>query len=97
MNNKLNSFSGRPEDDGHLTGVKVHFETKSRWLKDLNYNIQEQAELYEQCLLDVYNNPRYYLDNLKYMQEFKVSWIDYKTQKITKPYRFCHEKEKLYK
>ena len=81
-------------DQPHETGVRVYFRGKSRWLKDLGYTIQDEADLYDQCLQDIFNNTRFYLDNFHLMQEFKVSWTDYKSSKITKPYKFCNESYK---
>jgi hypothetical protein len=72
----------------------VNFPTQSRWLKDKGFSKKEQEEIFEQCLLDVYNNPRWYLDNLEYMREFRVYWVNYKNSSITFPYKFCNENMK---
>lgn len=59
-------------------------------LSKSGYSIQEQAQIYDELLEDVIQNTRWYLDNYEYMREFRVSWISYKTQKITKPYKFVN-------
>jgi hypothetical protein len=77
-----------------VVDVHVRFSGVSRWLKDEGFTLEEQETLYEQCLLSVYNNPRYYLDNLEFLREFKVSWADYSSVGITKPYKYCKKNKK---
>lgn len=38
---------------------------------------EEEEEAFNACLQDVIDNPRYYLDNLDRIKEFKVSWLYY--------------------
>jgi hypothetical protein len=37
----------------------------------------EQETAYNECLQGVLDNPRYYLDNLERLDEFKVNWKKY--------------------
>jgi hypothetical protein len=41
----------------------------------------EQESAYNDCLQRVLDNPRYYLDNLERLDEFKVNWKNYKKWK----------------
>jgi outer membrane usher protein FimD/PapC len=68
--------------------MKVKFVGISQNLGDAGYEIYDQADIYEQSLKDVYNNPRWYLDNLDSLKSFRVAWKDYKTKSCTVPYRF---------
>jgi hypothetical protein len=69
----------------------------SNRLEDVGVDIDQQASLYEQQLIDVYNRPRYYLDNFEWYTEYRVSWIDYKQTKITPLYKPKKNKRKVYK
>ncbi len=71
-----------------MVGVPIHFISSSSLLKTNGYTEKDEAEIYDALLQDVYDNPRWYLDNLDYLKEFRVRWIDYKTVKVTKPYKF---------
>lgn len=39
--------------------------------------IEEQADLYETQLIDLYENPRWYLDNFTFLKQYKVSFKCY--------------------
>ena len=83
--------------------MEIEFKNESSWLSAQGYAIEEQARLYDECLKDVIENTAYYLDQLEYVREFRVSWVDYRRQNVTKPYKFTLEskktnkKRKLYK
>lgn len=69
-------------------GINVRFNSSSSWLKDSRYTIKQQSLLYDAVLQDVINHTRWYLDQLDYLSEFKVSWADYRKPGITKPYKY---------
>lgn len=71
-----------------MVGIHVDFKTGSSMLKANGFTVEEEAQLYDDLLQDVIENPRWYLNQLDYMREFRVSWTDYRTQNVTKPYRF---------
>jgi hypothetical protein len=77
-----------------MNGIKVKFYGNVNWLENAGYTIEEEAEIYDELLQDVYNNPRWYLDTLHYLPEFRVSWVDYKKQTVTKPYKFVIKNKK---
>lgn len=45
---------------------------------------EEEEEAFNSCLQDVIDNPRYYLDNLDRIKEFKVSWLNYASKEACK-------------
>lgn len=68
--------------------MKVRFAGKSQNLIDADYDIKEQEKIYDDTLVDVFNNTRWYLDNLDFMRSYKVSWKTYRGKIPTIPYRF---------
>jgi len=48
--------------------MRVRFAGKSQNLKDADYDIKEQEKIYDDTLVDVFNNTRWYLDNLDFMR-----------------------------
>lgn len=71
-----------------MNGIKIRLSKKSSWLADAEHSVLEQAKIYDDLLDDVMANPRWYLDQLSYLPEFKVSWINYKKQNATRPYKY---------
>jgi hypothetical protein len=59
---------------------------------------EEEVEAYNQCLRDVMENPRYYLDNLQHIKEFQVGWLYYGSKeycmKVKRNYAISHPKGK---
>lgn len=53
----------------------------NNWLKENGYTTEEERQVYKDCLKDIYNNPRWYLDNMDKLVEFRVSFINYKHKK----------------
>lgn len=68
-----------------LSGNKIVLASNSSWLKDAGYNKDEEDFVYNFILKDVYENPRWYLDNLQYIPEFRVSWGNYRDSKPITP------------
>lgn len=77
-----------------MVGVLIKFNSDNSRLGSHGYTIEDEAKIYEDCLQDVYDNPGWYLERLEFLREFRVSWVDYKTQKITKPYKFVLQTKK---
>ena len=61
-------------------------------LKKNGYSIEEEADIYDTQLEDLYNDPRWYLDNLPYMQEYRLRWVDYKFSPSSTPYKYVKKK-----
>ena len=68
--------------------VIIKFLNKSSHLSEQGYTKEDQARIYDDHLQDVIDNVRFYLDNLEYLREFRVCWIDYSKMKWSKPYKF---------
>jgi len=77
-----------------MNGIKLKLSKQSNWLVDAGYTMKVQEQIYEDLLEDVIANPRWYLDQLSYLSEFRVSWINYAKQNVTKPYRFSKPRKK---
>lgn len=72
---------------------KIKFMGKSQQLKDC-YTLDEEIEIYNDCLRDVHDNPRWYLDNLHMLASFRVSWKDYRYKYPTIPYEYTFKGKK---
>jgi hypothetical protein len=73
--------------------IQVRFiHSKDNNLDAQGYTLEQQHTLYDAQLEDVISNPRWYLDNLLFMREYKVQWKDYSTNTPTLP--FSEEKTK---
>ena len=65
-----------------MVGVKVKFACDSSWLSESNYELKDQASLYDRVLADIIKNPSWYIENFQKLREFRVSWVDYKKVNI---------------
>ncbi len=75
--------------------IKIKIYNNSDWLKDNGYSVEDEEQIYDNQLHDVYLNPRWYLDNLSFMKDYRLSWANYhKRQKFvpTVPRRYVKEK-----
>jgi len=68
-----------------MSGIKVKLADGNNWLKVVGYTIDEESEIYDSLLQDVYENPRWYLNSLEYLPEFRVSWKRYSNSCPTLP------------
>ena len=59
---------------------------EERNLSKLGLSLQEQAQLYEENLQDVIDNPSKYLDKLHLIPSYRVGWKDYRSTTPTAPY-----------
>ena len=58
-------------------------------LTENGYSLEEQAEIYDNQLVDILENTRWYLDNLDSMKIYRVGWKSYYRSKVaTLPYEF---------
>ena len=57
-------------------------------LKDADYTILEEADIYKKQLQHLLENPRLYLDALEYLRTYKVSWKNYSSKTPTMPYEY---------
>lgn len=76
--------------------IRLSLLKNNSWLKDSHYDIEDEERVYREQLKDVYNNTRWYLDNLDYMAEYRVRWNDYRSKTPTLPFRAV-KKRNLFK
>ena len=50
--------------------------------------MEEEAEIYKDQLDEIINNLGWYLDQVEYMVEYRVSWKNYSTKTPTIPWEF---------
>ena len=75
--------------------IKTYMKNTT-WLSEQGYTKEEEADIYDRQLDDIMANPRWYLDNLEKLNEYKVSWNCYKKMKggrhnITTPYELVNK------
>ena len=68
--------------------VKVRLGDSTNLLRECGYSLEEEAEIYDEVLQDVYNDPRWYLDNIESIECFRVRWKDYRTTHPVMPYKY---------
>jgi hypothetical protein len=59
--------------------IAIHPSDSCLWQQ--GYEIEEEAEIYDMQLQDLLENPRWYLDNLDYLREYRVKWHNYSVMK----------------
>lgn len=79
-----------------MSQMKVRFLTSvsSSRLSEHGYTKEEEKEIFNQVLQDVYDNPRWYLDNLDYITTFQVFWASSKPRTVVIPYEHTYIEEK---
>jgi hypothetical protein len=68
-----------------MNGIKVRLIKTSNQLRTSQYTRAEEIEIYDSVLQDVYDNPRWYIDNLDYICIFRLSWGDYRYNRAILP------------
>ena len=61
--------------------MKIALLPNNNWLKENDYTLEEERTIYKECLQDIYDNPRWYLDNLNYTVEYRCRFINYSAKK----------------
>jgi len=80
-----------------MSGIELELSSVSSWLIDAGYSIEDEARIYELILDDLGENPRWYLDNLEYLAEIRLRWVDYTRQYTPSIPRKFVKNQKLYK
>lgn len=59
--------------------IQLKFEkyNKSNWLKEHGYTPEQEEIVYDDQLDDILRNPRWYLDNLDDLKDYRLSWKNY--------------------
>ena len=75
--------------------VEILMFPNNNHLSDNGYTMDEEDSIYNRTLQDVLANPRWYLDNLPFLSEYRVSWQDYrKGRSPTLPHKYVRPHEK---
>lgn len=61
--------------------MKLSLMKNNNHLLDNGFSICEQEKVYDEQLEELFYNPRWYLDNLEYMVEYRVSWGNYRNNR----------------
>ena len=69
--------------------IQIRFYGQNNRLLDSGYTNKQEEEIYDEQLVDLLANTRWYLDNLEFMRTYRVSWKNYKEGTATPPKRFC--------
>ena len=64
-------------------------------LTDSGYSLEEQDEIYSMVLQDVYDNARWYLDNIDKLKSFRVGWHFYNSKVHNIPLNRCYSYENV--
>jgi hypothetical protein len=75
---------------GMTMKIKMHVTNAS--LKDAGYSIEQEAQIYDDQLQEIFDSPRTYLDNLASMVSYKVRWKNYKNTRPVVPYKYVKQK-----
>lgn len=67
--------------------MKIKLYKNNNHLRDNDYSLAEEEKIFSDQLHELYHNPRWYLENLEFMQEYRVSWGNYRKPSITCPRR----------
>jgi len=57
--------------------IKIKINANNSWLQEAGYSEEEEAKIYSDNLQDILDNPRWYLDNIGSLREYKVRWNCY--------------------
>lgn len=68
--------------------MKILLFQNNNLLKNNGYTLADEAEIYDNQLVDIIENTRWYLDNLDTMPTYRVSWKNYRSKTPPLPYRF---------
>ena len=77
---------------------EIEMHPTNAFLKEADYSLAEEEDIYNQQLQHVYDNPGLYLDNLNMLREYRLRWKDYRLRTPTLPYKHTkkgNENEKL--
>ena len=68
--------------------MKIPLLYNRGYLKDNGFSFDEEKEIYDTQLEDIYENPRWYLENLETLQVYFVRWHNYRSKGVVMPYKF---------
>ena len=72
--------------------IQIEMAKNNNWLKENGYSLAKEEEIFDAQLLDIITNTAWYLDNLNFLVEYRISWKDYSTKTATLPLRYVRVK-----
>jgi hypothetical protein len=79
----------------YVTGIKIRLQKSNNHLCDNGYTKTQEEKIYDDLLVDVLENTRWYLDNLDNLRTFRVSWQDYRLKTTPTPLKLVNKKKGL--
>ena len=81
---------------GNSLTIQVKLHQKNNWLKSAGYTQKEEGKIFEDQLVDILANLRWYLDHAHALKTYRVSWQEYKDKRhrATFPLRYVVKKTK---
>lgn len=73
--------------------IKLYYNTS--WLSKGDYSKAEEAQIYEQTLKDLEADPRWFLEHLDEIPEYRVFWKSYQHGTATLPYKYVKKTKGL--
>ena len=77
-------------------GIRINLSREGSSLSAAGYSKIEEGMIYDALLIDVIENPRWYIDSSTYLPEFKLSWVNYKYSRGSLPLKHVNQR-KVYK
>lgn len=68
--------------------IQISLVGNDNRLAHAGYSYAEEGVIYDNNLQDVIANPRWYLDNLRFLREYRVSWKTYRNKVPTLPLKY---------
>lgn len=78
-----------------IAQMKLNLFPQNNHLRENGFTMAEEESLYERQLRELLENPRWYLDNLDNMREYRLSWVDYRHTKVSIPHRYCRKRDSI--
>lgn len=72
--------------------MNVILRNRNNWLSKAGYTLEDEIEIYDENLNEVYLNIQWILENLENLNEYRVRWKDYRYKTPTIPYKYVKPK-----
>ena len=71
---------------------QIEMHPTNAMLKDANYTIEQEEDIYNKQLQHIIDSPGLYLESLDFLRTYKVRWKDYKHSNTpTMPYKYTRK------
>lgn len=73
--------------------IQIRRHQNNNWLKESGYTKEEEIKIFDDQLIDILDNTRWYLDNLDTMKTYRVFWFNPKKKNAVFPYRYVKQRK----